>query len=181
MLPRIALAIAALAAIATSAPEPQRWSVYGYGQLQLTALDTSRPTATYGIKTEIFGEGPYAHLVGDLTVTVNVRSETTPTSTVTLKITLVDNANPENVDIQFLTLMNNGVGSVELTLPVWRPCETTPNCGHFVETQRLTIERTTPETTPALFISGSANVIGSADGKVQPPDARTTVMVTLVP
>jgi hypothetical protein len=103
--PRITLAVAAIASIATS-QAPEGWNVQSSAPITLVTLDREHPKATFAIHTDVTGTGPYTDLYGYVTTYLHVRATGTFTTQPILRITLRSLTDPTQVSVEDRVLPN---------------------------------------------------------------------------
>jgi hypothetical protein len=166
--PRITLAVAAAASVATS-QLPQGWWVSGSAPLDQIDLDGEHTKAVYAIHIEVTGTGPYTDLAGDLTPHLSARATGLLTTQAVLRVTMRSITNPgvETVEDRMLP---DSSGASWTELPAWTHCATPP----CVEDLELTVELIGTDALSAT-VTGTIDVSARGDNY----DLERTTQVTI--
>jgi hypothetical protein len=174
-LPRIVLAAAAAATIATS-PATNPWFLGAGESLEPFALDDVEPTRVLAIEA-VVGTGEQAAFGtdGGVRVTLELSArDVTGVRPAEVEVELRSEDRAAERDRQIVTVVPGGRTSVALELPAWLECEARTCTEDFT----VTLRRVPAEEDPIVDVTGLVRVDFSAEGPAEPPDADLLLDVT---
>ncbi len=164
----LAIAAAAFASIATSAPADLRWRLVDTADFAPTEI-TSGPATSFGITAE--ARGPRnGHEGGTVDVFLELSSESLEGASITL--VMFPESDPSQREEQQLTITGGPIAA-SFFLQAWESCVAGPCFEDF----RLEVSNATPNTTVTLGGQVRAELIGRDEN----PEPDSEVLVEITP
>jgi hypothetical protein len=170
-LPRIVLAAAAVASIATSSIQ---WFIDRSEPLPQLDLDDREPTTMYAIQGILdTGEDEPRSRGGEVQVSIDLSArDATGAQPATVEVDLRSVARDSEIDHQVFTVAPGGRVSGRLTLLAWPECMARSCTEDFT----LTVRRQPAQGGPTTEVSGTVYIDFSADGASEPPPGAGLIL-----
>jgi len=174
-LPRIVLAVAALASIATS-QVLNEWFLDQRATVDPLALDDVDPLGTLAIQGVLRSQQSLLVLDGSMNVRLELRArDVTGVRAAEVVAVLTSDARSFDTHREVVSIPPGGIATVNLFLPAWRDCAS-ELC---TENYTVTLRRTALADDPIIDVTGTATIeVHGDDGEVPPPGTLLELDVT---